>query len=368
MKVLDKYILKHFLVILVVSSLLSVLLFLLVSVLDSLGSLMVRKQMSLVQIVQYFSYQIPQMAYYAAPLSVLFGLLLTLSVLGARSELTVIRVSGASWWQITRWPLIFTIVYTWLIYLIGGYIIPLANQKSKSFESAQIEKESTLPGSNLWVFYRQDPEKQSAIYIKLYLPGRKSGIDQARGIAWFRLDSSFFPVREVIAERGYYLGGYEWLLFRARIFNYSRNSAPVIEKKFMLFEELPVKPKNFLSFQKWPGELSLPELDRQIRNLSKLGFDPREYRVEYASRSSVPVACLILFALALGLSIRVRRPQGIYLNLAWALVITFSYFAIMAECLSLGKSGKLPPLLSAWAGNILFAAVAVYLLRGRERE
>jgi len=368
MKVLDKYISKHFLVILAASNLVSVLLFLLVSVLDSLNSLMVRNKLTLLQILQYYSYQIPQISYYAAPLSVLFGLLLTFGMLGQRSELTIMRVSGVSWGQLCRWPLVFTIIYGWLIYLVGGYLIPLANQKSKYFETEQIKKESLVPGADLWVFNRKDPDRQCAIHINLYLPASKDGSAEARGLTAFELDSAFSPGRELRAETSFYLGGYDWLLFNTKIFHYRPDTPPSLARKLVAIEQIPVKPKNFISFQKWPQELSLNALKSYISNLKKFGFDPREYQVEYAARFSLPVACLILFGVALGITLRLRRPQGIYLNLAWALFITFAYFAIMAECLSLGKSGKLAPEFAAWSGNIIFGAVSVYLLLGRERE
>jgi lipopolysaccharide export system permease protein len=368
MKVLDKYISKHFLSILVASNIISVLLFLLVSVLDSMTRLMTKNEMTVLQIIRYFSYQIPQISYYAAPLSVLFGLLLTFGTLGQRSELTVMRVSGVSWGQLSRWPLILTIVYAWLVYLLGAYLIPVANAQGKFFEIEQVNKEKTIPGADLWVFNSKDPANQSAIHINLYLPGQHGQTDKAIGLEAFNLNSDFFPFRETRAGRAYYIGGNSWVLFNARVFNYAPEAAPELIQKRTLLVELPVKPKNFLSFSKWPQELSIDELQTYIRTFKKSGFDPREFQVEYAARYSIPVACMILFALALGISIRMRRPQGIYLNVGWALFITFVYFAIMAECLSLGKSGKLPPLLAAWAGNIIFSGVAVYLLLGREKE
>jgi len=376
MKILDKYISKHFIVILFSSNLVTVLLFLLISVFDSLGGLMVKKELPLIKIVQFFSYQIPQISYYAAPLSVLFGLLLTLGFLAQRSELTIMRVSGLSWLQLMRWPIIFTAVYAWLIYLVGGYVIPLANQESKAFEKLEIQKETRLPGTDLWVFDSKDPQDQRAIYIALYLPAGRSAkpatykaqLDEARGLSAFQLDANFAPVREIRAKRAFYLGDYDWALFDVNIYHYSADSAPVLEKRDRMVEQLPVKPKNFISLQKWPMELSLPELKLYIRNFQKSGFDPREYQVEYASRYSVPIACLISFALGLGITVRMRRPQGIYPNMAWSLLFTFSYFALTAMCLSLGKSGMLPATLSAWAGNIVFGLVAAYLMIGHERE
>ena len=90
--------------------------------------------------------------------------------------------------------------------------------------------------------------------------------------------------------------------------------------------------------------------------------------MELQARYSLPVACLILFGLGLGISIRLKRPQGIYLNLFYMLICSFGYFAIMAQCLSLGKSGKLPPTLAAWVANIAFGLIAAYLLLSRERS
>lgn len=369
MKLLDKYIAKHFIIILLVTNLVTVMLFLLISVFDSLGGMMVKKQLPLVKIVQFFSYQIPQISYYAAPLSVLFGLLLTLGFLAQRSELTIMRVSGLSWMQLMRWPVIFTAVYAWGIYLVGGYLIPLANQESKTFEKLEIQKETKLPGADLWVFDSRDPKNQSAAYIYLYLPASgKDQLDEAQGLAVFQLDADFFPVREIRARRAFYLGDHDWVLFDAGIYEYSPDSAPVLKKRRMLIEQLPVKPKNFISLQKWPMELSIPELERYISNFKKSGFDPREYQVEYASRYSVPVACLISFALGLGITVRMRRPKGIYANTAYSLLFTFTYFAVMAMCLSLGRSGRLPAALSAWVGNILFGAIAAYLMIGHEQD
>jgi lipopolysaccharide export system permease protein len=369
MKVLDKYLSQHFIVILLGSNLVTVSLFLLISVFDSLGGLMVKKELPLLKIVQFFSYQIPQISYYAAPLSVLFGLLLTLGVLGQRSELTIMRVSGLSWLQIARWPIIITCVYAWLIYLVGGYLIPLANQQSKAFEKLEIEKETRLPGTDLWVFDSKDPARQQAVYIYLYMPKtKKQPLDQAIGVSSFTLDANFSPVRELRAERAFYLGDYDWALFDATIYQYHASEAPGVERRSQMVTQLPVKPKNFISLQKWPMELSLPELQTYIRNFRKSGFDPREYQVELASRYSIPIACLISFALGLGITVRMRRPQGIYLNTAWSLLFTFCYFALTAICLSLGKSGTLPAALSAWVGNIVFGLVAAYLVIGHEQD
>jgi len=365
MKIVDQYLSKHFLIILVASNLLSSLLFLLVTILDQLSYFLVKRELTLVQIFIYFSYQLPQISYYCAPLSVLFGLLLTMGILGQRQELTILRGSGLSWYQITRWPLILTIIYAWLMYLLGGWLIPFANQRTHAFEREEIKKKAvTAPIADLWIFNSKDPKNQYAIYIPVFLPEKKA----VKQMSIYRLDSDFFPFQEIQTKRAKYLDQYQWVLKKAKVFSYQPSAPGRLEEVKKLKIKLPVEPKDFYTFQKWPDELTLPELSSYLNKLVKFGLDPREYQVELMSRYSLPFACLILFGLGLGISIRLRRLRGIYLNLAYALVSSFGYFAIMAQCLSLGKSGKLPATLSAWIANIAFGLITVYLLLSRERS
>jgi len=365
MKILDKYLSKNFLIVLISSNILSSLLFLLVSVLDQLSNLLVKRQLTLGQIFIYFSFQLPQIAYYCAPLSVLFALLLTMGILGQRQELTIMRGSGLSWWQIMRFPLFLTVVYAWLMYLLGGWMIPYSNQKTRAFELLEIKKEvSAGPIADLWIFNSKDPKNQYAIYIPVYLPSKNT----VKKMAIYQLDNDFFPFQEIQAKSAKYVEHSDWILKNVKVFHYQRDAQPVLEKFKKMPIKLPIKPKDFYTFKKWPDELTLPELSSYLGKLKRFGLDPREYKVELNARYSLPFACLILFGLGLGISIRMRRPQGIYLNLAYAIAGSFGYFAIMAQCLSLGKSGKLPPSLSAWIANVVFGLISLYLLVSRERS
>ncbi len=364
MKILDRYLAKIFLVILLSSNLLTSLLFLLISILDRLSYFLVKRELSLGQIFIYFSYQLPQISYYCAPLSVLFGLLLTMGVLGQRQELTIMRGTGLSWSQIMRWPLILAIVYAWLMYLMGGWMIPLANQKTRAFEQEEIKKKNLKsPIADLWIFNSKDPNNQYAIYIPIFLPGK----EVVRRISIYQINADFFPVKEIQAKRAKYREHNQWVLKKVKVFTYQPFGRPILELVDKMELKLPTIPKDFYTFQKKPDELTIPELSSYLKKLVNFGLDPREYQVELMSRYSLPFACLILFGLGLGISIRLKRPRGIYLNLAYALVSSFGYFAIMAQCLSLGKSGKLPATLSTWIANLVFGIITVYLLIRREQ-
>jgi lipopolysaccharide export system permease protein len=45
-----------------------------------------------------------------------------------------------------------------------------------------------------------------------------------------------------------------------------------------------------------------------------------------------------------------------------SLVLGFTFWVLFAITVSIGQTGLLHPLVAAWAANILFAAVGIYLL------
>jgi lipopolysaccharide export system permease protein len=50
------------------------------------------------------------------------------------------------------------------------------------------------------------------------------------------------------------------------------------------------------------------------------------------------------------------------MNIIFGMVIVFLYFITQSFCTSLGYGGILPPLISAWIANFIFACLAVFNL------
>ena len=66
-----------------------------------------------------------------------------------------------------------------------------------------------------------------------------------------------------------------------------------------------------------------------------------------------------------GIDRSLRHPVMFFLTsgaawLAVSLILGIIYWMVFAVFTKFGEVGNLPPLLSAWAGNILFALAAVY--------
>ena len=77
---------------------------------------------------------------------------------------------------------------------------------------------------------------------------------------------------------------------------------------------------------------------------------------------SFPVLNIITAFLGIPFALRLPRVGGLAAAAAMSLVLGFIFWVLFAVTVSIGQTGLLPPLVAAWAANILFAALGVYLL------
>ena len=79
-----------------------------------------------------------------------------------------------------------------------------------------------------------------------------------------------------------------------------------------------------------------------------------------AQKLSFPFINLIVVLLGLSIGASQRR------NTLWAgfgstIAAAFGYYLLMDFGLELGRSGLVPPLVSAWSGNVLYGASGIFL-------
>lgn len=103
-----------------------------------------------------------------------------------------------------------------------------------------------------------------------------------------------------------------------------------------------------------PKEMSWAELGRfhAEQNAPSRRFQLK-VNVERHKRWALPAACLVLglFAMPLACAFEgVRRQMGVVLSLVMFLV----YYSLLSLGLSMGESGRLPPMVGLWIPNVLF--------------
>jgi lipopolysaccharide export system permease protein len=92
-----------------------------------------------------------------------------------------------------------------------------------------------------------------------------------------------------------------------------------------------------------------------------------DYSVEIHKKFALAVACFVF--VLLGAPIALRFPRGgVGLTIGVSLFVFALYYVCLIAGESLGKRGLVPPVISMWVANVVFAAIALVLLAKMGKE
>jgi lipopolysaccharide export system permease protein len=126
---------------------------------------------------------------------------------------------------------------------------------------------------------------------------------------------------------------------------------------------LVITPKEFESdYRKYEG-MTMGELDDYIKTLRSRGSTGVEtYEVEKWSRYSSPFSIFILVFMGVIVASRKSRGgTGLQIALGFALSFVFLIFHILFR--SIAEAGDMPPQLSVWIPNVIFAAISLVMYK-----
>jgi lipopolysaccharide export system permease protein len=91
------------------------------------------------------------------------------------------------------------------------------------------------------------------------------------------------------------------------------------------------------------------------------------YEVEIQKKFALAAACFVF--ILLGAPIALRFPRGgVGLTIGVSLVVFALYYVGLIAGESLARRGLVPPFLSMWGANLIFTALALFLLSRMGRE
>ena len=82
--------------------------------------------------------------------------------------------------------------------------------------------------------------------------------------------------------------------------------------------------------------------------------------VKLYEKTSWPFISMVMALIALPFAFRIGKRGALY-GVGIALVLGIFYWMVYAVFTKFGEVGNLPPIMSAWSANILFAIGAVYM-------
>ena len=309
-------------------------------------------------IIRLFLFKIPLIVTQITPIAVLVGALVGLGLLGRQNEFVAMRACGVSIWQIATplvaaGALIGVLAFAW-----NEAVVPYSARRWHAIENVDIKKREAammFTGREVWYHGR------AGFYnIERVAPRRSS----LYGLTVYQLGTDFRPTRLIEIDSATWDGA-RWQLVGGRTREFRQGEVRELPRAPVGFT-LPETLDDFRAVSVEPEELSYGLLRRQMKDLRRKGVDTSESWVDLHMKLSLPAASLIMMLVAVPLAAAGTRMSSFASSVGLGFAVGFGYFVVMAFARALGQTGALPPMVAAWAANVLFALIGGFYALGTD--
>ncbi len=363
-RIVDRYIFLEMLPPFFLSS--AVLLFvLLLQKLFRLADLVVSKAATLASTAQVLAYVVPGFLVITIPMSLVVASLTTFARLSSDSEITAMKASRISLYQMIRPVFLFALIAFSVTAFTSLILVPGANSALKAhlfsmvksralvgiepgvfsniFEGMVIYVDKMDPLDNLEGVFISDDRSAREPYVIVARRGKLIADQQARNVILAMQEGAILT--QPHAGQAYSLMGFDNARLNLDISNALQNNSP--GKSVDDFDSL--------------------ELVHEIKRLRGEGKPSYLYETELHKRLSIPFACIILGLVGAPLGIR-RSRSGKSAGVAIALLVFLVYFIILSGATNLAETGTFPASLAFWIPNLLMTVAALFFIIKRGQE
>jgi lipopolysaccharide export system permease protein len=328
-----------------------------------LTELFVNKGIPLGFILKLLYFLLPSFLVLTIPMATLLSVLLTFNRLSSDNEITALKASGVSLYQMTPPVLLLALSTTLATTFLSLYSLPRANQASRSllYEMASSRAHA---GVRERVF--NDEFEGLVLYVERVTP---------RTFQWenvFISDSrNAAETHTIIARQGMVLSDPHLFIVTLRLKNgaiHKLGDQPNAYEKidfntYDLRLDLKTGLKEQKSAEKHPADMSLSELTGAVQALRSKKADFKPQMIKIHEKFSIPFACLVfgIIGIPLGLQSRTSRA-GKSIGFAWSIGVLLIYYLLTNAGTSLAERGVILLEVGMWAANAIFLGFGIYLL------
>jgi lipopolysaccharide export system permease protein len=299
-----------------------------------------------------YLFGMPDTIFLVLPAAVLFATVFTLGSLNRHAELAAMKASGRSLGRTLAPLLLAALAVTGIGWALGEGAPAATTRGLELLGERQIRSDRTRYN----FVYRADHGWVYAV--------RSLDIDrrQMQDVVFEREGTgAAYPTLVVHAPRALHDTAAGWTLIGARVrILPDAATALTFATDSVRLRRLVEAPEALLLEPKDPREMRYGELGAYLDDLERSGGDGRKLRVRQALKIAIPFTCVIiaLFAAPLALTAP-RSSSAVGVGISLAITVMFLMLVQLAEAIG---AGGLPPLLAAWAPNLLFGVAGVVLL------
>jgi len=303
-----------------------------------------------------FTYYLNFIPFFINQFSALFTFIAVIfftSKMAYNTEIIAILSSGVSFKRLL-WPYFLSAtVITALSLFLNLFVIPVSNQHRLDFESKYMKK-------NRVAKYEQHIFRQVTPGTFAYIRGFNGATQRATYLALETYEDGAMVASMEAGNARFDSVTTRWTApeYILRTFE---NDQEHFEKHEKLDTLINLTADELGKVEDLIKTMNYFELNQFVRQQRTKGSDMiAVFEVEKYSRWAYPMASFVLTLMGVSLSSRkVRGGTGLHIGVGVGLCFTYILFMKFAE--EFAKGGVLPPVISVWAPNFLFAILAIYM-------
>ncbi|NKI33516.1 LptF/LptG family permease [Croceivirga thetidis] len=357
--VIDKYILKRYLLSFSGILLLFIPIGIMVSLAEKIGKI-IDNEAPLAEVIVFYGNFSLVIGNLLLPIMLFISIIYFTSRMASNTEIVAILSSGVSYWRFLRPYMIGATIVAILIFMMGMFIVPHASIGFNEFEYKYFKKgRSDRQTTNIF----NQLNESDYLYVSSFDPERQRGynftyehFDDKKQLS-YKITAS--NIRWIEKDSIYSLTNYTKRTVK--------DETEYVQKKRRLdtlfaFEIDDLAPVSYVADTK-----NLFELNEFIDSQRRKGAaNINTYVLVKYKRWALPIAAFILTIIAVAVS-SVKRRGGMGVNLAFGIGVAFIYIFFDRIFGTLAEQSGFSPLLAVIIPNLLFGVLAIFLLQKAKR-
>ena len=330
-----------------------------------LVDLVINKGVRFTNVGMLVLFLLPSLMVYTIPISLLIATLIGVGRLSSDSEITVMKSSGISLYQLLSPAFTLAVLTSLATAGMSLFLSPAGSMATKNLLFAIAQHKATV-GIQERVF--NDDFQGILIYANHIPPGG----DHLEGVIVSNRRNAQDPTT-IFARRAYLVSDAANLSMVMRLENGISCSDNVVMGKYkqMAFRTYDVNLQigtTATAVKKRSHDMYPAELLHHIKNNTFGGREQRELMVEFYNKITIPLSCLVFSILALPLAIRPQRSAKAR-GFVVGIIIILLYYVLQFGSGSLVEMGKIPPIIGAAGPTAIFflCGLFLFILAAREK-
>ena len=358
-KILDRYILRHFLQALVVVTVAIGLTIVVINMVEELRDF-IDHHVPIIDVLTYYLYFGGWVVKSFLPVFVLLATLFSVSILARRNEILAMKASGRSLYRVAYPIMVMGALLSVAHFYYNEYIFPPANQRRLEIKEFTIEKRAKAAFTQVRNIYR------------LIAPGYfyslgDFNVDRKEGQQLRLCRTEKNKLREVITARVVEYRDFKWIGREVVVRAFDDTSHETFQKlDSLVLPDIKDTPEDLERRIGKPEDMSLDELRRYIDVMKRTGGPYLKESIDLRLKYAYPMTSFIVTLICIPFASNPRRA-GLAVSFALGAAIALGYFVLFRIMQSFGYNEKIPADLAVWGVNALFFVIGlIFMLTARK--